>query len=140
MLSIASSDPAWLHASFGVIALSHGFTTGVAGGLSAECLFNRGEALQIIKRRINGSTTAVTDATIGTIASLTNIEVSNVLPIPTGQYSQLTALAIVKMMTGSVLTSTTHMKGLQYLLSLRGQRGLSDIPQQASFLRRLVAW
>ena len=140
MLSISSTDPAWLHASFGVIAVSHGFTTGVADGLSAECLFNRGAALQIIKRRINGSTTAVTDALIGAIASLTNIEVSNVLPIPMGQYSQLIALAIVKMMTGSVLTSTTHIKGLQYLLSLRGQRGLLEIPQQPSYLRRLVAW
>lgn len=140
MLSIVSSDPAWLHASFGIIAISHGFATGVAGGLSAECLFNRGQALQIINKRINGSTTAVTDATIGTIASLANIEVSNVFRIPTGQYSQLMTLAIGKMMTGSVPSSTAHMKGLQYLLSLRGQRGLHDIPQQASFLRRLVAW
>ena len=140
MLSISSTDPAWLHASFGVIAVSHGFTTGVADGLSAECLFNRGAALQIIKRRINGSTTAVTDALIGAIASLTNIKVSNVLPFPMGQYSQLIALAILKMMTGSVLTSTAHVKGLQFLLSLRGQRGLLEIPQQPSYLRRLVAW
>ena len=76
MLSIASSDPAWLHTSFGLIALSHGFAIGIRGGLSPECLFNQGQALQIVRQRVRDSPRAIEDATIGAVASLANIEVS----------------------------------------------------------------
>lgn len=76
MFSIAVSDPAWLHATFAIVALSLGFATDVPDGLSLAALFHRGQALLLVNQRLRDSPTQISVTTLGAIASLANFEVS----------------------------------------------------------------
>jgi hypothetical protein len=81
LLSLAVSDPAWLHATFAIIALSLGLSSGVPDGLSLAALFHRGQSLLIVNERLRDSPAQIAVTTLGAIASLANFEVSSKLLI-----------------------------------------------------------
>jgi hypothetical protein len=96
MFSIALSDPAWLHATFAIVALSLGFATGVPDGLSLAALFHRGQALLLVNQRLHDSPTQISVTTLGAIASLANFEVSFT-------FSSIAAHLILRLKTNSCL-------------------------------------
>jgi len=76
MFSITLSDSAWMHAFVALVAYHQNLSIGTVDGMSPEFLFNRGQALRMIKQRIYEPVGMIKNAPIGTIASLLNIEVS----------------------------------------------------------------
>jgi hypothetical protein len=76
IISIASSDPAWFHATLSVVCLTRDLQDGVVGEPSRLGLFHRGEALSILKQRLKDSPTHIADTTIGAVATLANHEAS----------------------------------------------------------------
>jgi hypothetical protein len=129
-LSLATQDTALFH-----IALSH-----YAGnyGLAhrendpVEALRFRMEAMRIVNERLEHIDSALTDGTLGTVASLSSYEVCfhslNESPALTG---------LLKATNGSIAAIETHMKGLQRLVELRGGLTQDSLNQHT---RRLVLW
>lgn len=85
MFSLAATDSAWLNATISTIALHYDLKIG--GRISKECLFHRGEALRIVNERLVKSPGEVSDATIGAISTLANIDVSTFRPTISEQNS-----------------------------------------------------
>jgi hypothetical protein len=79
MISIASCDPAWLHATLAVVAVHYGFARGFLDGVSTESLFHRGQALQIVRQNLSNSPAGIQNSVIAAISSLANHEVSYVV-------------------------------------------------------------
>jgi hypothetical protein len=74
LISCSVTDPAWLNATFSLVALYYDLSLGKE--LSLECLFHRGEALRLVNQRLaGGSGQSIDQSTIGAVALLANFDV-----------------------------------------------------------------
>jgi len=73
LFSSAAADPAWFNATLSLISLNYDLKSG--RGISAECLYYRGEALRIVNQRLSENPRDVSDHTVAAIASLANFDV-----------------------------------------------------------------
>ncbi|KUJ20986.1 uncharacterized protein LY89DRAFT_715284 [Mollisia scopiformis] len=112
-LSLATQDTALFH-----VALSHyAGNYGLAHQQNdpVEALRFRMEAMRIVNERLADINSAMTDGTLGTVASLSSYEATN----------------------GTLSAIETHLRGLQRLVNLRG--GLTQ-GSMNKYTRRLVLW
>jgi len=75
MVTLASSDPAWFHATLSVVASRNDLRNGTGEQPSWTSLYHRGEALRIIKQRLQESPSQISDTTVGAVATLAEHEV-----------------------------------------------------------------
>jgi hypothetical protein len=75
LFAFAVTDPAWLNATLCLISLHYDLQAGK--GISHESFMHRGEALRIVKQRLNESPHDVSEETIAAIASLAYFDVRN---------------------------------------------------------------
>lgn len=116
LMNIASADPAWLNATFAIIALCFNFHTGASQKLSADALYYRGQALHLVNQRLANPSSQVDDSTIGAVATLCNFDV----------------------MSGYLVTATAHISGLEQLVKLRG--GIDKLPSEQKMLLNVISW
>lgn len=115
-MGLASKDLAWLNATFAIVAWSYHLHRNSPQTLSLDCLLFRGQSLHLINEAIRGSSTDISDAIIGTVATLCNLDILN----------------------GNVPTARVHMAGLLKMVALRG--GIERLGKMPNFLVKLVSW
>lgn len=115
-MKIAAADPAWLNATFALLALSYNLHTGASQIISPDTLYYRGQALHLVNERLSKSSHIIEDSTIGAVATLCNFDI----------------------MSGSLVTATAHVIGLEQLVKLRG--GIDKLPSDQKMLLYVISW
>jgi hypothetical protein len=116
LMKIAAGDPAWLNATFALLALAYDLHTTHSTKISSDALYYRGQALRLVNERLANPSSAVDNSTIGAVATLCNFDV----------------------MSGSQGMAEAHMSGLQQLLRIRG--GIDKLPSEHTMLLSVVSW
>ncbi|KAG4440208.1 hypothetical protein IFR05_004287 [Cadophora sp. M221] len=111
-LAIATQDAAMFHVALSHYAGNYGLVHQESDPV--EALRFRMEAMRLVNQRLGHAEMALADGTLGTVASLSSYEATN----------------------GSLTAISTHMKGLQRLVTLRGGLQVDMNP----YTKRLLLW
>ncbi|KAH7360601.1 hypothetical protein BKA65DRAFT_547316 [Rhexocercosporidium sp. MPI-PUGE-AT-0058] len=111
-LSLATQDAALFHVALSHYAGNYGLVHQESDPI--EALRFRMEAMRLVNQRLGHVENALADGTLGTVASLSSYEATN----------------------GSLTAISTHMKGLQRLVTLRGGLQVDMNP----YTKRLILW
>lgn len=131
-LRLATQDTAMFHIALSHYAGNYGLTRYENDPM--EALRLRMEAMTIMNQRLENVESALTDGSIGTVASLSSYEVY-VPYIYTRESAD--AIFILQATNGNTSAFQTHMVGLKELVRLRG--GLQAHGMN-KFTKRLILW
>jgi hypothetical protein len=127
--SFASKDSGILHATLCSVALYCSVHQGLDSGV--DIFRHKAEALALVKQKLVDPEMRLSDALIGTIATLASFEVSF-------HYVEATSAdKLEQNLQGSYETSASHLDGIHRLLAMRG--GIQAI-QGNDMLYRAITW